>query len=307
MPYYYGYGFGIDPLYLLVVLVCTVLGLAAQNYINSTYKTWSKVRSDGDTGATVARRMLDANGCSAVGIKGVAGELTDHYNPQDNNLYLSDANRSGGSVASVAVACHEAGHAAQRQSGYAMMKVRTALVPVVNFTQNTWTIVLLLGLFMNIAGLTSLALIFFSFSVLFQLVTLPVEIDGHKYVDGGVADSVPIEHVLEEAGFDRAVVIVTQDRSYEKKPYEFMPAARARYADYPYLLEAIETRHDRYNIQRMHLWKYEREGRALVVAPQKPVEVGHVEHDPAKLLDLYIQGRQEAKRLLSDIEAFVER
>ena len=139
------------------------------------------------------------------------------------------------------------------------------------------------------------------------LVTPPVEIDGHKYVDGGVADSVPIEHVLEEAGFDRAVVIVTQDRSYEKKPYEFMPAARARYADYPYLLEAIETRHDRYNIQRMHLWKYEREGRALVVAPQKPVEVGHVEHDPAKLLDLYIQGRQEAKRLLSDIEAFVER
>ena len=64
MPYYYGYGFGIDPLYLLVVLVCTVLGLAAQSYINSTYKTWSKVRSDGDTGATVARRMLDANGCS---------------------------------------------------------------------------------------------------------------------------------------------------------------------------------------------------------------------------------------------------
>lgn len=72
MPYYYGYGFGIDPLYLLVVLVCTVLGLAAQSYINSTYKTWSKVRSDGDTGATVARRMLDANGCNAVGIKGVA-------------------------------------------------------------------------------------------------------------------------------------------------------------------------------------------------------------------------------------------
>ena len=93
MPYYYGYGFGIDPLYLLVVLVCTVLGLAAQNYINSTYKTWSKVRSDGDTGATVARRMLDANGCSAVGIKGVAGELTDHYNPQDNNLYLENSSQ----------------------------------------------------------------------------------------------------------------------------------------------------------------------------------------------------------------------
>ena len=127
MPYYYGYGFGIDPLYLLVVLVCTVLGLAAQNYINSTYKTWSKVRSDGDTGATVARRMLDANGCNAVGIKGVAGELTDHYNPQDNNLYLSDSNRSGGSVASVAVACHEAGHAAQRQKNVQMGDAALAL------------------------------------------------------------------------------------------------------------------------------------------------------------------------------------
>ena len=182
MPYYYGYGYGygMDPLYLIVVVVCTVIGLAAQGYINSTYKTWSHVESDGDTGERVARRMLDTLNCSAVGIKSVAGELTDHYNPSDNNLYLSDANRRGGSVASVAVACHEAGHAAQRQSGYAMMKVRTALVPVVNFTQNTWTLVLLAGLFMNIAGLTVLALVFFSFSVLFQLVTLPVEIDASR-------------------------------------------------------------------------------------------------------------------------------
>lgn len=182
MPYYYGYGYGLcmDPLYLIVVIVCTVLGLAAQGYINSTYKTWSHVRSDGETGAAVARRMLDLSGCSAVGIKSVAGELTDHYNPEDNNLYLSDANRTGGSVASVAVACHEAGHAAQKRSGYAMMKVRTALVPVVNFTQNTWTIVLLLGLFMNIAGLTTIALVFFAFSVLFQLVTLPVEFDASR-------------------------------------------------------------------------------------------------------------------------------
>ena len=183
MPYYYGgygYGYGMDPLYLIVVVICTVLGIAAQSYINSTYKTWSKVRSDGDTGADVARRMLDANGCRAVGINGVAGELTDHYDPRDNNLYLSDDNLRGGSVASVAVACHEAGHAAQNASGYAMMKVRTALVPVVNFTQNTWTIVLLAGLFLNIAGLTTVAIVFFAFSVLFQLVTLPVEIDASR-------------------------------------------------------------------------------------------------------------------------------
>lgn len=179
MPYY-GYGFGFDPAYMVLVLVSTVIGLAAQGYINSTYRTWSRVPAGGETGANVARRMLDANGCQAVDIKRVNGHLTDHYDPRDNSLHLSSENLSGGSVASVAVACHEAGHAAQKAKGYAMMKVRTALVPVVNFTQNTWMLVLLLGMFMNIAGLTTLAIVFFAFSVVFQLVTLPVEIDASR-------------------------------------------------------------------------------------------------------------------------------
>lgn len=179
MPYY-GYGFGFDPAYMLLVLVSTVIGLAAQGYINSTYRTWSRVPAAGATGADVARRILDANGCHAVDIKRVNGHLTDHYDPRDNSLHLSSENLTGGSVASVAVACHEAGHAAQKAHGYAMMKVRTALVPVVNFTQNTWMLVLMLGLFMNIAGLTTLAIVFFAFSVVFQLVTLPVEIDASR-------------------------------------------------------------------------------------------------------------------------------
>ncbi|UEA46424.1 zinc metallopeptidase [Collinsella stercoris] len=179
MPYY-GYGFGFDPAYMLLVLVSTVIGLAAQGYINSTYRTWSRVPASGATGADVARRMLDANGCQVVDIKRVNGHLTDHYDPRDNSLHLSSENLTGGSVASVAVACHEAGHAAQKAHGYAMMKVRTALVPVVNFTQNTWMLVLMLGLFMNIAGLTTLAIVFFAFSVVFQLVTLPVEIDASR-------------------------------------------------------------------------------------------------------------------------------
>lgn len=179
MPYY-GYGFGFDPAYMLLVLVSTVIGLAAQGYINSTYRTWSRVPAAGATGADVVRRMLDANGCHAVDIKRVNGHLTDHYDPRDNSLHLSSENLTGGSVASVAVACHEAGHAAQKVHGYAMMKVRTALVPVVNFTQNTWMLVLMLGLFMNIAGLTTLAIVFFAFSVVFQLVTLPVEIDASR-------------------------------------------------------------------------------------------------------------------------------
>ena len=182
------YGFGYDPAYFALVLVSMVLGFITQGYINSTYKKWSRVPSDGETGEQVARRMLNANGCERVGIRGVSGHLTDHYDPRDNNLYLSRENLSGGSVASVAVACHEAGHAAQRESGYFMMKVRHALVPVVNFTQNIWTIVFLLGFMMDMAGLTSLAIAMFAFSVVFQLVTLPVEINASRravaYIEG---------------------------------------------------------------------------------------------------------------------------
>lgn len=139
------------------------------------------------------------------------------------------------------------------------------------------------------------------------LMTQPVEMGDAIYLDGGVADSVPVEHALEDAGFDRAIVVLTQDRTYKKGPYEFLAAAHARYAAYPYLLEALENRHERYNEQREHIWEYEGQGRALVIAPPQPVEVGHIEHDPAKLLALYIQGRQEGKRRLDEVRAFISK
>ena len=181
----YGYGFGyglggFDPLYLVVILVSLALGGLTQAYINATYRRWSHVRSDGATGAEVARRMLDEQGCPHVGIRGVSGYLTDHYDPRDNNLYLSEDNRLGGSVASVAVACHEAGHAVQRQRGYAFMQLRSALVPAVNVSQNVWSVLLVLGLVLNLAGLMRLAIVLFALTVLFQLVTLPVEIDASR-------------------------------------------------------------------------------------------------------------------------------
>ena len=114
------------------------------------------------------------------GITLVPGHLTDYYDPRDNNLHLSEENRSGGSVASVAVACHEAGHAIQTARGYLPYRLRSALVPVVNFAQQTWVIVLVVGVALRLAGLTQLAIILFAFSVLFQLVTLPVEIDASR-------------------------------------------------------------------------------------------------------------------------------
>lgn len=172
--YYYGS-------YWLIVIVSLVLGLATQGYINRQYKVWSKVRlSSGETGAQVAQRMLAAEGASQVGIVRVGGHLTDFYDPRDNRLHLSDENLSGGSVASAAVACHEAGHAVQHAQGYVPVKIRTALVPVVNFTSNVWMVLLMLGMFVGSIGLARLAVLLFGFSVLFQLITLPVEFDASR-------------------------------------------------------------------------------------------------------------------------------
>jgi len=170
-----------DLAYLGLAVVSLLLGMLTQGYINSTYKRWSMVpASSGATGAQVARSMLDGSGASAVGITRVAGHLTDYYDPRDNRLHLSEENYEGGSVASVAVACHEAGHAVQTAKGYLPGRFRTALVPVVNFTQQTWMLVLVLGIMLNLSGLTQLAVLLFGFSVLFQLVTLPVEIDASR-------------------------------------------------------------------------------------------------------------------------------
>ncbi|RRF90133.1 MAG: peptidase [Coriobacteriaceae bacterium] len=200
------YGYGMDFAYLGIVVLSIVLGGITQAYINSQYKKWSRVpASTGRTGAQVARQMLDSEGAPNVGIGRVDGHLTDYYDPRDNNLHLSSENFEGGSVASVAVACHEAGHAVQTAKGYAMGKFRTALVPVVNFTQQIWIVVLVIGMALGLVGLTQLAVALFAFSVLFQLVTLPVEIDASKRAvkylstEGGAIDEKGARQVLTAA------------------------------------------------------------------------------------------------------------
>lgn len=142
-------------------------------------------------------------------------------------------------------------------------------------------------------------------STALPLLSQPVEIDGHKYLDGGFTDAVPVEYVLEQAGFDQAVVVLTRDREFVKKPYEFMGPAKQVYGDYPFFLEALASRHERYNLQREHIYAYEEEGRAFVIEPQKPVELGQFDRDGSKLLDLYVQGRQQAMYLLNNLEKFI--
>lgn len=174
----YGY---VDPMYWLLIIFSMVLGGLTQAYIKNTYAKWSKVPSDlHGTGAQIARNMLNEGGAQACGITRTPGHLTDHYDPRDNSLHLSDENYSGGSVASVAVACHEAGHAVQTAKGYLFGQVRTALVPVVNIAQNTWMLVFFAGVMLNLVGLMQFSIILFAVSVVFQLVTLPVEIDASR-------------------------------------------------------------------------------------------------------------------------------
>jgi Zn-dependent membrane protease YugP len=164
--------------YLALIILPLVLGWGTQIYINSQYKKWSNVPiSSHETGAQAARRMLDANGLSDVGIEHIAGNLTDNFDPKSRILHLSDGVYDNTSVAATAIACHEAGHAVQHARGYVPARIRMALVPAVSFASNAWIILLLAGWFLNLTGLVWIAIILFAVAVLFQIVTLPVEFD----------------------------------------------------------------------------------------------------------------------------------
>jgi predicted patatin/cPLA2 family phospholipase len=137
------------------------------------------------------------------------------------------------------------------------------------------------------------------------VVSQPVEIDGGVYLDGGTTDSVPLERALAEPGCERALVVLTQHRAYRKHGVPLAAAARRLYADYPYYLDAYETRAERYNAQRERIWVAERAGAALVIAPEKPVELPTVDPTGAALLDLYVQGRTQAARRFNEIAAWL--
>ena len=131
-----------------------------------------------------------------------------------------------------------------------------------------------------------------------------VEVGESRLLDGGTADSVPVERALAE-GADKALVVLTQDRGYVKRgPYELQPLADRRYSDFPYYLEALRTRAERYNEQREHIWGLEREGKAVVIAPSEPVRVGSTSGaDGEGLLRLYLDGRRQAAAALEAVRA----
>ncbi|MBQ4606421.1 MAG: zinc metallopeptidase [Clostridia bacterium] len=177
MPYYYGF----DYTYLIFCLPPLLLAMWAQHKVKSTFAQYSKVASDrGMTGRDAARLILDANGLYHVPVTQMAGELTDHFDPKDNVIRLSDPVCNVRSVAAVGVAAHEAGHAVQHAVGYAPMKWRSALVPMANFGSNLAMPLVLLGIVLSFETLAYVGVILFSATALFQLVTLPVELDASR-------------------------------------------------------------------------------------------------------------------------------
>lgn len=171
---YYGYYF--DPTYILV-LIGAVLCLFAQAKVSSTYNKYAKVRSrSGMTGAQAAQRILELSGIYDVRIEQVGGSLTDHYDPANKVLRLSDSTYGSTSIAAIGVAAHECGHAVQHDKGYAPLKFRTALVPAANIGSRLGIPLILLGAILGMNQmLIQIGIWVFALAVLFQLVTLPVE------------------------------------------------------------------------------------------------------------------------------------
>ena len=172
----YGYGYYYDPTYLLV-LIGAVLCIIAQIRVKSTYSKYSRVRSrSGLTGAQAAQRILQLSGIYDVRIEHVRGELSDHYDPSNKVLRLSDSVYASDSIAAIGVAAHECGHAVQHNKGYAPLSFRTALVPVANIGSWAGVPIIILGVFLGMNQiLIQIGIWVFALAVLFQIVTLPVE------------------------------------------------------------------------------------------------------------------------------------
>jgi Zn-dependent membrane protease YugP len=176
-----------DPTYLCFMIPGILLMFLAQWRVNHAYSKWGKIKNaSGTTGAEAARRLLSFGGYHdtqlststefrGVQLAGIGGQLTDRYDPSDNTLYLSQAVATQASVASIAIAAHEIGHAAQKAEGYFPMQFRSVLVPVTNIGSTLGWILIFGGLILGIVQVAWLGVLFFSLGAVFALATLPVE------------------------------------------------------------------------------------------------------------------------------------
>jgi uncharacterized protein len=173
--------YGYYETYFLLVLPAILISLIAQWKVKSTYARYSEYRTQsGMTGAQIARRILDENGLQYVGIESISGELTDHYDPNEQVVRLSRGVYYGNSVAALGVAAHETGHAVQDAQGYVPLRIRIAIIPATNLGAKLSMPILFLGLIAGIDALVTLGILLFSLMTVFQLVTLPVEFNASR-------------------------------------------------------------------------------------------------------------------------------
>ncbi|MBZ9635865.1 zinc metallopeptidase [Clostridium sp. FP1] len=161
---------------MIILLPAIIISALAQFKIKASFSKYSKVNSaNGYTGAQVARMLLDDGGIFDIPVEIVGGKLTDHYDPSKRVMRLSQEVYNGTSVAAIGVAAHETGHAIQDKENYAPLKIRNAIVPVVNFSSNASWLLFLMGIILSVPSLVNIGIILFSGVVVFQLITLPVE------------------------------------------------------------------------------------------------------------------------------------
>lgn len=168
--------YGFNMYYFVFMIPTLLITLFAQLKMKSTFSKYEKVPTlQGLTGAQAARRILDESGLRAVQVEMVPGRLSDHFDPQDNVVRLSEATYGAATVGAVGVAAHECGHAVQHAEGYGPAKLRSKLVPVTNLGSSLSIPLIFVGFFLNALGLVYVGIGLFSLAVVFQLVTLPVE------------------------------------------------------------------------------------------------------------------------------------
>ena len=180
------YGYGIDWTYIILVLPFVLLSMWASANVNSTFKKYAQQYSSRRiTGAEAAQRVLHTHGVRNVRIERVSGNLTDHFDPTTNVIRLSDGVYDNTSTAAIGVACHEAGHAVQYAQNYGPIKLRAAIIPVTNLGSKLAMPLILIGLLLSAFGSISTGLVYlgiacFSLSLIFQLMTLPVEFNASR-------------------------------------------------------------------------------------------------------------------------------
>lgn len=195
-----------DPMYLVYMIPAFILMAITSWYVRAAYSKWSRVPARSRmTGYDAARRLTSTSGLYGVQIQGTPGELTDHYDPRNKTLFLSHGVANGASVASLAIAAHELGHAQQDAEEYFPLRFRAALVPMVTIGSNLGWILIMIGLFLQWMQVAWLGVLVFSGGAVFALATLPVEFDASARAKRLLAESDIIQTEEEQRGVNNVL------------------------------------------------------------------------------------------------------